>query len=592
MCGIFAYLGDRSDAPLLVAKGLRKLEYRGYDSWGIAAAESHDGKSSIFLEKHIGRVPADVSVTLPQSTVAFGHTRWATHGGVTDQNAHPHLDCGGNIAVIHNGIIENYVELKKRLTHQGHVFISETDTETLAHTIEQYKKKLGFEQAVRKTFLTLTGMNAILALDAESGTVVAVKSGSPLIIGKSAIGETIFASDVAAILPYTKTIHVIDDGEMVVAKKHEVMLLRAKTGKRLRWKWNTVEWKRDAADMGSYPHYLIKEIHDQPAMLEQIVLSGGEKIQSVARLMKGKKPILVGCGTASYAALVGKYLLAKTGVLAESVAGGEIGYMMPFMKKNDVSIFFSQSGETIDIIEPAMQLQQKKIPFAAFVNVVGSTLYRMTPHRVMLDAGPEISVLSTKVFVSKLAHLLLLTGELGKCGKQAVVELQSAIRETRRVLEKRYVEKFIAPLAKKLVAKEHLFMLGRGVSYPIALEAALKIKEVTYLHAEGFSGGELKHGVIALVEDGTPCFVFAPKDDTQKDMMSCAAEVKARGAFVIGVSPDNDTKFDWHIPVKDCRLASIIPQIVVIQRLAYEMAVLMGRDPDKPRNLAKSVVVK
>ncbi|HKY73802.1 MAG TPA: glutamine--fructose-6-phosphate transaminase (isomerizing) [Patescibacteria group bacterium] len=592
MCGIFAYLGDRSDAPLLVAKGLKQLEYRGYDSWGIAAAESDDGKTNIFLEKHTGRVPETASTAFPQSTIAFGHTRWATHGGVTDQNAHPHLDCGGNVAVIHNGIIENYAELKKRLVRQGHAFMSETDTETLAHTIEQFKKRISFEQAVRKTFLTLTGMNAVLALDAESGTVVAVKNGSPLIVGKSVSNEIIFASDVAAILPYTKTIHVIDDGEMVIAKKHEIALFQAKTGKTLRWKWNTVDWKRDAADIGSFPYYLIKEIHDQPAMLEQILLSGGEKVRDIARLIRGKKPILIGCGTASYAALVGKYLLAHSGVLAESVAGGEIGYMVPHIKKSDIPIFFSQSGETIDIIEPAMQLKRKKIPFAAFVNVLGSTLYRMTPHRVMLDAGPEICVLSTKVFVSKLAHLLLLAGELGKRGKQTIVDLNSAIHETKHVLEKRYVGKYISPLAKKLVTKEHMFMLGRGVSYPIALEAALKIKEVTYLHAEGFAGGELKHGVIALVEDGTPCFVFAPRDDTQKDIMSCAAEVKARGAFVIGVSQDNDPKFDWHIPVKDCGVASIIPQIVVIQRLAYEMAVLMGRDPDKPRNLAKSVVVK
>ncbi len=593
MCGIFAYAGRQTNAADMILDGLRRLEYRGYDSWGVAVRDN----GGILTEKQVGKI-GQAQVTMPESTAGLGHTRWATHGRVTQGNAHPHTDCTGRLALIHNGIVENHDELRREVLTSGHTLQSDTDSEVVVHLLEDGLVGRGGEPSaladvVREVFVRLEGMNAIMVLDSRSDTLVAVKNGSPLVVGYGA-DQNYIASDASALLPHTRKVTFLSDGEMVVVSPDGVVARDAATGEVVQPEVAELDWDVEQAELGEYPHYLIKEIHEQPAIVRSIALSYGDTATKLAEMVRGSYgTFFIGCGTAGNAALTGQYLfsrIARRHVNFE--VGSEFGYLEHFLTPESLVIALSQSGETIDVIEPLTRAKKEKgIQVAALVNVLGSTLYRMSDFNVLLDAGPEKCVLATKSYMAKLAVLTLTAYAMdGRLAEGQELLLKAADQIEAQLSDEN--KDRLADLAEKIYERDHMFLIGRGLSYASSLEAALKIKEVSYIHAEGFAGGELKHGVIALIEPGTPCAVFAPNDETRGGILSGAQELKARGGYIIGVAPEPSDAFDFYIPVGDAGNASPLVNAVPAQLLAYNLALKRGTDPDKPRNLAKSVTVK
>lgn len=586
MCGIFGYVGTKENTAELILAGLRQLEYRGYDSWGIAVKE---GKT-LEVDKHVGKI-GDAKINLPQSNLGIGHTRWATHGGVTEANAHPHLDCTKQIAVVHNGIIENFAEIKDELIQKGHTFLSETDTEVIPHLIEEHVKTEGFATSVRDTFNSLHGLNAIVVVNAVSKEIIAAKNGSPLIAGKAEDGLYI-ASDAAGIIKHTRNVLFLKDDEMVILGDG-VKLIALKTGEQLEPRFETVDWQIEQAQKGDFAHFMLKEIHEQPTVIRNIAENYSEQVEKLAkRVNDAFGTFFIAAGTAHNACLTGVYLFSK---LAHKHVNNEIAsefnYLEDFLQKESLIIALSQSGETIDVIEPLNRAKAKGSKVVAITNVLGSTIYRMADHKLLLGAGPETAVASTKAYIAKLAVLHLLTYTMIDRRKEGEQELLIVANEVERLLLEDNV-KAIEDIADKLKKSEHIYVVGRGVSYPSALEAALKIKEVSYIPTEGLAGGELKHGTIALIDKGTPCIVFAPKDESYDAMISNAIEIRSRGGTIIGISSEPHNAFDYFFQVNDSGNANVIAQIIPAQLLAYYLAVKKGYDPDKPRNLAKSVTVK
>ncbi|KKR91190.1 MAG: Glucosamine/fructose-6-phosphate aminotransferase, isomerizing [Candidatus Woesebacteria bacterium GW2011_GWA1_41_13b] len=588
MCGIFGYAGYRNFAPKLVFEGLKSLEYRGYDSWGVAVTS----ENKIVLKKKAGKIGDSHVNDLPDGTLAFGHTRWATHGGVTDINAHPHLDCNNEIAVIHNGIFENYEGLKKKLIAKGHKFVSETDTEVISHMIEDLNKNMTFPQAVRSVFRQMEGLNAVIAINTRDKSLVAARNGSPLCIGFGK-NENFLASDVLALLPYTKNVYFLEDDEMAVIEPEKVSVFNAKNGKIAKYKKQKLNWKSNQGEKGKYPFYMLKEIYEQPQIVSDIASNFLGQAKKAAKLVNGAKgTYLVGCGTASYACLAGEYLFSKIARRHVNFSvGSEFGYHLDFLNRQSLVVALSQSGETMDILESVKKAKGKGAEIACLVNVLGSSLYRFSDYKMMIGAGPEKGVASTKAFTGMIAHLVLLAYGLTDRSSEGQKVLMGAVKSMKEVLSPKIVKK-ITILAQKIVNKKHIYVIGRGISYPTSLETALKIKEISYIHAEGLAAGELKHGPLALVEKGTPCIAFLPNDETYGANLAGAMEMKARGGFIIGISFKPHEVFDYFIPVGDAREATIIPNIMVGQLLAYRLTIKKGLDPDKPRNLAKSVTVK
>jgi glucosamine--fructose-6-phosphate aminotransferase (isomerizing) len=547
----------------------------------------------IAVEKRPGKIGCS-AVRLPDSEIGFGHTRWATHGSVTAANAHPHLDCHGQIAVIHNGIIENFRELKASLLARGHRFASETDSEVIAHLLEEElpRVKGDLTRAMRAVVDQLQGFNAVIAMDAKTRQLVASKNVSPLVIGEGSRGSVI-ASDATALRGHVAKIAYVEDGELVRLTHDGCMIIDHQTGSPRPPDY--LPFDLDDQDMGlnGYPHFMAKEMAEQPAVLEYLANERETPIRGLAgAIIESYGAFLVGCGTASYAALTGAYLFSRIcGRHINFVAGSEFKYHEHFLTPRSLVVALSQSGETADIIEAMMSARRAGARLGALVNVPHSTLDRMVDIRVPLSAGPEQCVLSTKAYSAMVAVLLLAAHAIRgdyETGRQAVLEAAAGLRH---MLETQWQERVI-DAARKIAPAEHLFVIGRGLAYPTALEAALKIKEVSYIHAEGFAGGELKHGVIALIAPGTPCVVYAPCDETRSDILSGAMELKSRGGFIIGVGPGNDPVFDIHLPTPDVGTASPLVNALPAQMLGYHAALLRGNDPDKPRNLAKSVTVK
>lgn len=593
MCGIFGYIGKSEKAANIVLEGLKTLEYRGYDSWGIAVLSSKLNKNKIIIKKKAGKIGDATVSDLPGSFMALGHTRWATHGGVTDINAHPHFDCTKRLAIIHNGIIENYDEIKKELLRSGHRLNSETDTEVAIHLIEEYLKKENFIEAVRLAFNRFVGLNAIIVMDAQTQTFVAAKNGSPLAIGKGR-GENLLASDAHALLAYTRDIYFMDDNEMVSVSKDKISNYRIKDGEKKQMRFSKIDWQQAAVvEKGKFPHFMLKEIFDQPKVLESIIIDNQRQIDEFCHLIKNSfGTYLVGCGTAAYACLAGTYIFSKVGRRHVNFAiGSEFGYSLDFLTPKSLVVALSQSGETIDVIEAVKKAKERGAKIAALVNVLGSTLYRLADYKILLGAGTEKAVVSTKAFTAKLAYLILLAHTLAGSSSGAYQGLKRAIEAIAEVLDSSNLIK-IKQLVNQIVKRDDIYVIGRGLSYPLALETALKIKEASYVHAEGFAAGELKHGALALIEKGVPCIVFLPNDETYGANLAGAMEMKARGGFIIGVSYKPHEIFDYYLPVADCGIASLIPSIVVGQLLGYYLAVARNLNPDKPRNLAKSVTVK
>src|SRR5262245_30971115 len=497
MCGIFGYVGQSSerltDAAGIVLQGLKKLEYRGYDSWGIAVADS----GCVALQKHVGKI-GEAITRLPTSEIGLGHTRWATHGGVTEPNAHPHLDCSGRLALIHNGIVSNYRELRDALGSR-HRFRSETDTEVVAHLLEDCLERTPagpdrLVTAVMAAFRQLDGLNAIAVLDVSTGQLAAAKSGSPLVLGWGEEGNFL-ASDYSALLEHTRRVTFVDDRQAALIGPDTIRLFDADTGGEIAPAVTEVEWEAAATELSGYPDFMTKEIHEQPAVLRRLATSWQPHVERLAAMLGEARDVFaVGCGTASHAALAAQYLLARIPRRRVTFAtGSEFTYLADFVADGSLVLAFSQSGETIDVIDSVRTARQRGARVAALVNVEGSTLWRMADSAVPLGAGPERCVLSTKSFTAKMALLLMTAHELiGRLDTGAAL-VRCAADEIERLLadERRDL---IRQIAERIYRREHLFVIGRGPSYPLALEAALKIKEVSYVHAEGFAGGELKHG--------------------------------------------------------------------------------------------------
>lgn len=596
MCGVFGFISAKAKSAPLVLEGLKSLEYRGYDSWGVAIISSsdpqHKATTAIGIKKKVGKI-ANANVNdMPSGKIALGHTRWATHGGITEQNAHPHLDCSRKIALVHNGIFENYEEIKQKLIRRGHQFISETDSEVITHLVEEKMTANNFEQAVRLSFLEMKGLNAIVVIHSDHNSMVAIRNGSPLVLGYG-IEENYVSSDPAALLPYTKEVYFLEDQEMAVLSKNSIKIYDIYSQKAITNSTQHLNWNESQVSKGEFPYFMEKEIFEQPTVIATIAALANTQYKNLSNMVRqSRHTYLVGCGTASHASLVGFYLFSKIAHhQVKTAIGSEFEYHLNELDKNDLVIALSQSGETMDILEPLKRVKKQKTPVVALVNVLGSSLYRLADEKILLGVGPEKAVASTKAFTGKIAHLILLAYAMIDNIDKGKKILDLSVKSSKKVLSLPSTKQ-IRFLAKKLKSAQDIYILGRGLSYPLSLEAALKIKEISYIHAEGLATGELKHGTLALIEKGTPCIAFLPNDETYDANMAGVMEIKARGGYVIGISHRSHEIFDDYIEVLDAQEAAIIPNTIVAQLLAYYLTIERGFDPDMPRNLAKSVTVK
>jgi glutamine---fructose-6-phosphate transaminase (isomerizing) len=587
MCGIFGYLGPRDNSLELVIKGLQKLEYRGYDSWGVAT--ELDGK--LFIEKKVGKISGVKLKDFKdkKSNFAIGHTRWATHGGVTDVNAHPHFSYDKTIAVVHNGIIENYEELRKEIGEEK--FISETDTEVIPQLIAKYRKDNSFKDAVFKAVQKLKGRYAIVVMNVGENYLIAARRGSPLIVGVGK-NEYFLASDIPAFLEYTQDVNYLDDDEMAIVDGG-VEFINLTSGKPIKKRLINIDWQAESAEKGEYDHFMLKEIMEQKETILRAINQDTDEIMHIAQMIKDSRGcFLSGCGTAGKVCMAAEYFFSIISKRHVNFAhASEFPIYHHFLRPESLLIVVSQSGETADVLE-AMEVAKKKgAKVFSIVNVEGSTIARNSDFSMHIKAGPEKAVASTKAASSQMALLLLIAtamiGELQE-GRRLLAEVASEIND---MLNPRFLT-YIKKVAEKIKDQENCYIIGKAENYPMALEAAIKIQEVSYVHAEGFAAGELKHGPIALVTKGTPCIALIANDEVKQDVISNTMELKARGAYIIGISPEKQDVFDEWIRVPDVGIASPLVNIIPIQLLAYNIAVLRGLDPDMPRNLAKSVTVK
>lgn len=592
MCGIFGYVGSES-ASKPIHDGLLALEYRGYDSWGVATM----GVDGFHKFKKVGAISESTAGDFSSlaGNIGFGHSRWATHGKVTEKNTHPHFNFEEDIMVVHNGIIDNYAELKKELISDGYEFVSETDTEVIAHLLDKMKKDFSTLEALQKADDMLEGRYAFLVMFKGEERIYAVRQGAPLILGISD-NATYVASDIPAFLKYTNVVKYLDDNELAIISKGEQEFYELGNLNIVDKREIKVDLDPEESELGDYPHYMIKEIMDQKDTLRRTINQDDVMILELADKIKSAfGTYFVGCGTAGKVGLAGTYIfseIARKHINFEFAS--QFKHCRHYLKDESLVIAISQSGETADTIEALEIAKKQGSKTAAILNVQKSTIDRMVDYGLQIKVGAERAVASTKATTSQLALVLLLAfavdGRLDD-GKRLLVDLCGEIND---MLNPRY-EGYVRELAEKIYDNESMYIIGKGINYPIALEAAIKLQEVSYIHAEGFAAGELKHGPLALISDGVPVVVLAPMDENYQDVISNATEVKSRGGYVIGLSPENNDVFDYWIKVPqldDEALTSPIMNLIPIQILSYHLALLKGNNPDKPRNLAKSVTVK
>jgi glucosamine--fructose-6-phosphate aminotransferase (isomerizing) len=614
MCGIIGYIGSKPVVPVLI-EGLRKMEYRGYDSAGVALV-SPEG---IALRRSAGKL-ANLELAIVAEPVdglyGIGHTRWATHGRPTEENAHPHRDCTGRIVVVHNGIIENYLELKHELQTQGHVFKTETDTEIVAHLVEREMKADGLENAVRRALVYMRGMFAIVLVSVEDPEkIVAVRNGPPIVVGLGK-DEFFVASDIPAILSHTRDVVFLGDEEMAVITRSGVSFTDY-SGRAVSKTTQRVLWDPIAAEKGGHKHFMLKEIFEQPAaaqdtILGRVSLDRGQIFLEDLNIAEDtfralQKITIIACGTSWHAGLVGKYLIeAFAQVPVEVDYGSEYRYRNPIIAGQELAVVITQSGETADTLAALREAKRKGASSIAICNVVGSMATREADGTVYTHAGPEIGVASTKAFTSQLVALQLLALYIAQVRRTlTAADIRGHIEQLLllpQVLEQAL--KASAPMeriAERFYNRTDFLYLGRGINYPIALEGALKLKEISYIHAEGYPAGEMKHGPIALIDERMPIVAIAPDDHVFEKMIGNVQEAKARGGSVIAITSEGDPRMagvldaqtDVVIPMP--RTTSLLMPIVMtipLQLLAYHIAVRRGCDVDQPRNLAKSVTVE
>ena len=589
MCGIIGYKGNKNASEFILS-GLSMLEYRGYDSWGVAIKK--DNKIVTF--KKIGKISDRTAKDeIATGTIGMGHTRWATHGGITKNNAHPHTNEIGNIAIVHNGIIENYQKLKKSLKEKGHEFLSETDTEIIAHLIEEYEKEMDFLDAFKKALNDIEGSFAIVCMHKDRNELICARRDSPMVVGVNhKKNEYFVASDVPAFLEHTRDVIFMDDNEIVIIN-NKPTFYNLLNGKIVEKKEQHITWDIAQAKKGDFKHFMLKEIKEQKETLKNAISQKDEVIESIAdKINSGFGVFFVASGTSLNAAKSAAYMFSKHAKKHVNVVdASEFEYYKDFLTPKTLMITISQSGETADVLSAVKTAKKIGVEIISIVNVMGSSLERQSDKSLLMNAGPEICVVATKTYTSQLAILHLIVYAVSNRLKRGKEWLKYAADHVDELTCQTEITK-LENLALRLKDCHHMYLIGRGLSYPTALEAALKIKEVSYIHAEAFPGGSLKHGPLALIEKGTPLIVFAPKDETFDQTITNAMEAKARGAFIIGVSPEDNEVFDFHINVPDLNGTSPIANIIPIQVFSYYLAVLKGLDPDMPRNLAKSVTVK
>ena len=601
MCGIIGYTGKNS-ALTPVIDGLRRLEYRGYDSAGIALP-TEIGKP-LYIEKRAGKLKnlEKALAKTPNSTSGIGHTRWATHGGPTDTNAHPHIDNEGKLALIHNGIIENYVELRNELEKRGHKFKSETDTESVVHLLSDARKENNGDlaAAMRQVCKQLKGSFTLLAIHSDNPShIVGARRNSPLVVGVGK-DENFLASDVAAFIAYTKIALELGQDQVVEITPTSVVVTDL-NGQTVKAKEYEISWDTSAAERGGFAHFMLKEIYEQPKAISDTLIGRLSGLDLKLKFKKFEKIVIIACGTAYNAGLVGKYAIEKWGQIPVDVElASEYRYREPSLNKKTLVIPISQSGETMDTLMALRYAKSKGATILSVCNTIGSTIGRESDAVVYTHAGPEIAVASTKAFATQLIAMYLIGIEIGyqveNLSKKEITKIRKQLTALPSKVEQ--ILETVEPLrelTRKFKSAESILFLGRHVGFPTALEGALKLKELAYMHAEGFAGGELKHGPIALIDKGTPVIAIMPSEGSvlAQKMQSNIQEVKARGAVVIAISEFDFIGADYliRIPQVDQLLQSVL-SVVPLQVFAYEMAVTRGNDVDQPRNLAKSVTVE
>ena len=615
MCGIIGYTGPKPALPLLL-DGLSKLEYRGYDSSGVALLTSSQRLLSFKKAGKIRNLASALqrSSPLPEAHLGIGHTRWATHGAPTDANAHPHLDCRSRIAVVHNGIIENHQKLRKELAAKRHKFKSETDSEVLVHLIEEGLKKRAWKEAVRWALKRVTGTYSVVVLfKEEPGSLIAARSGGGGLAVGLGDGETFIASDAPALLAHTRKVFYLEENEMALVSPARRETWGISDGKAREKRPTRLPWTAGQAEKGSYSHFMVKEILEQPRALKDTLAGrldpetgevGLEDFAHPEEMKKFKRAVLLGCGTSYYAALVGKFLLEEhLRVPVEVDYASEFRYRKPVVAKGNLAVVLSQSGETVDTLVALREARARGAKVVAITNVVGSSVDREADAVLPTRAGPEIGVASTKAFLTQLACLWLLALHLARVRgslaprelKRRGLELAGLPALASAALKQRQA---VASVARKFFRYKHFLYLGRGIQYPIALEGALKLKEISYIHAEGYPGGEMKHGPIALIDPKMPVVAIALKSSgVYEKVLNHFEEVKARGGKLIAVVEKGDRRAakraDAVLEVPRVREGfSPLLTAIPLQLLAYEIARLNGREIDQPRNLAKSVTVE
>jgi glucosamine--fructose-6-phosphate aminotransferase (isomerizing) len=610
MCGIVGYIGNKNCVPILI-NGLKRLEYRGYDSAGIGILNSKNA----FVIKQKGKVSLledKIEELKLNSNVGIGHTRWATHGIPNEMNAHPHINNDGTLFLIHNGIIENYQVLKKGLISYGYKFKSDTDSEVIVHLIDNFlKKEFDLTKSVQLALNEVEGTYGLaIAYSKEPDKIIAARKGSPLVVG---IGENenFLASDVSAILAYTKQVIYLEDGEIAVLKKDS---FTAKTiyDKEIEKEVHEITMTLDEIDRGGYAHFMLKEIMEQPETIRNSIRGRiieekgtsilGGLVDVVDKLVDSKRIIITACGTSWHAGLVGEYMFEQfCRIPTEVEYASEFRYRNPIIEKDDAIFFISQSGETADTLAAMREAKMKGALVLGICNVVGSSIARETNAGVYTHAGPEIGVASTKAFTSQLTVLALITLLIARRKNMSRVDGKSIADELKLIPEKiesiLKLDKEIEKIAEEFKDANNFLYLGRGYNFPVALEGALKLKEISYIHAEGYPAAEMKHGPIALIDENLPVVFIAPKDSTYEKIISNIQEVKARGGRTIAIANENDNEIDKlvdhaiKIP-QTIRMLMPILTVIPLQLLAYHIAVKKGLNVDQPRNLAKSVTVE